>query len=225
MFRERKPSLRHFAVLRRELRSLRGSIWEVKDRRNPLRKQYLFVPSRLNSWPIWLSRLESIEPTPARLRNGKVVLLLSSPDVGSILDILRRRTSGSEMELNALTGFQLGRSKRKRLQLALVPVMALVASVLLLIPREESLATQTVEPSNLKPAIEVCDSPVQTGFEFSGEVSRYQLIDIAGQKFKIADIKKLGGLTQIKAKRLCDKQYFRFDAWLHAKELRVERVY
>jgi hypothetical protein len=48
---------------------------------------------------------------------------------------------------------------------------------------------------------------------------------VAGQKYKVADFKKLGGLAQIKVKRICDGRYLRFEAWLDAKKLRVERVY
>ena len=225
MFLERRPSLRYFAVLSRELRSLSGSVWEVQDRRNPLRKQYLFVPSRMNSWPIWLNRLESLEPTPTRLRDGKVSLLLTSSDVSSIRACLRSKIKGSNLELNALTGFQAIRAKRKNAQLAWIPTVAVACSLVLLIPKDVSSATQTPERAVAKPQIDSCSIAVPSGSEISGSVDRYETVVISGQKYKIAAINNLGGLAQVKAKRICDNRYIRFDAWLSEQSPRIERVY
>lgn len=225
MFLERKPSLRYFAVIRRDLRSFRGSIWEVRDRRNPTRQQCLFLPSRVNSWPIWLNRLANFAPTPIRLRNGKVALLLNGSDLESVRACLRRRTKVSNLELDVMTGFQTTRAKRKKLQLVLLPTIAVLVSTFLLMPRDESVATPTPQRSTIAPKVDSCNVTVNRGVEISGTLSRYESIEITGQKYKIAEINKLGGLAQIKAKRTCDKKYFRFDAWLDEKDSRIERVY
>jgi len=225
MLRERKPSLRHFAVLRRQLRSFRGSTWEVQDRRNVLRKHYLFVPSRMNSWPIWLNRLESLDPTPIRLRNGKVCLLLTSSELDTVRTCLRVGSRRPNVELNALTGFQATQSKRKRFRFVLIPAIATAVLLFIPIPRDGSLATQTIEPSKPAPKVQSCTNNNVSGSEISGPLVRYRSIQVAGQKYKVADFKKLGGLAQIKVKRICDGRYLRFEAWLDAKKLRVERVY
>ncbi len=225
MFRASKPSLRHFAVLERELRTVAGSVWAVQDRRNPLRKQYLFVPTKVSSWPIWVVRLEFLEPTPTRLRNGKVALLLSSPDASLVRSTFRSSTKNSRVKLNALTGFELTQKAKRRMPRVLIPIMAVACSCLWFIPRDSSVATQTEVPIVSRPKVDLCRTTVYKGSEIVGVIARYESIELAGQEFKIADIKRLGGLVQIKAKRLCDKRYFRFDSWSEGKKLRVERVY
>lgn len=225
MFRASKPSLRHFAVLERELRTAAGSVWAVQDRRNPLRKQCLFVPTKVSSWPIWVVRLEFLEPTPTRLRNGKVALLLSSPDASLVRSTFRSSTKNSRVKLNALTGFELTQKAKRRMPPVLIPIMALACSCLWFIPRDSSVATQTEVPVVSKPKVDLCRTTVSKGSEIVGVIARYESIELAGQEFKIADIKRLGGLVQIKAKRLCDKRYFRIDSWSEGKKLRVERVY
>jgi len=225
MFPKRRPSLRYYAVLRRALSGRRGSVWEVQDRRNPLRQQYLFVPSRMNSWPIWLKRLESLDPTPTRLRNGKVALLFTSSDVPSIRACLRRRAEGSNLVLNAMTGFQPSPTKRKNLHSVWIPTIAAACFLVLLLPKDVSSAKQTLERPLVQPRTDTCKIDLPAGSEISGSLARYKTVVIRGQKYKIAAINDLGGLAQVKAKRICDNRYFRFDAWLYKQSSRIERVY
>ncbi|MFZ4117173.1 MAG: hypothetical protein ACOYKO_01625 [Rhodoluna sp.] len=169
--------------------------------------------------------MANFAPTPIRLRNGKVALLLNGSDLESVRACLRRRTKVSNLELDVMTGFQTTRAKRKKLQLVLLPTIAVLVSTFLLMPRDESVATPTPQRSTIAPKVDSCNVTVNRGVEISGTLSRYESIEITGQKYKIAEINKLGGLAQIKAKRTCDKKYFRFDAWLDEKDSRIERVY
>lgn len=223
MFRVSKPSLRHFAVMERTDRRPLGSTWLVQDRRNPLRKQFLFVPSRIRSWPVWISRLELMEPTPTRLRNGKVAVLLSGADAMNVRDALRKSNKTSGTKLNALTGFEKAQRK-SRLRIALLPALALGFCLLLLVPKEQSLATPKMPPQLLKAEMS-CESPIKKGEQAIGSLSRFGFLDIAGKRYKIANIQKLGGLAQVKVKRVCDKRYLRLDVWAEGFQLKVERVY
>lgn len=224
MFLSRKPSLRHFAVLERAHRNLLGSTWAVQDRRNPLRKQFLFVPSRLRSWPISLSRLELMEPTPTRLRNGRVAVLLSTSDLSRIRLALSKPSVTSVPRLNALTGFESSERKSK-LRLALLPALLICFSLLVLIPKEQSLATPTSKQTMVQKQELGCRININEGEKALGTLRRFSFLDIAGQRYKIAHLQKLGGLAQVKLKRVCDKTYVRVDLWSDGYELKVEKVY
>jgi len=223
MLTTRKPSLRHFAVIERVHRSRFGSSWLVQDRRNPLRKQYLFVPSRLRSWPIWLSRLELLEPTPTRLRNGRVSVLISAADANIVREAFRKPPLDAGTKLNALTGFEAG-ARRSKVRLAFLPALALCLCLLLVVPKEQSVATQKVESP--KPEVSIsCANQIANGSQASGSVKQFGFLDIAGARYKIASLHKLGGLTQVKVKRVCDKKYLKLDLWSDGAQLKVEKVY
>ena len=223
MFTAKKPSLRHFAVIERAHRNRFGSTWLVQDRRNQLRKQHLFVPSRLRSWPIWQSRLELIEPTPTRLRNGRVAILISAADSNEVREALRKRTTSSSNKLNALTGFEKG-DRKSKLRMVLLPAVALGFCLLLIVPKEESLATPKVGLSKQKVQLS-CALPIEAGALAVGSVRKFGFLEISGSRYKIASVQKLGGLAQVKLKRVCDKRYVRLDLWFDQSQLRVEKVY
>jgi len=223
MFTAKKPSLRHFAVIERAHRNRFGSTWLVQDRRNQLRKQHLFVPSRLRSWPIWQSRLELIEPTPTRLRNGRVAILISAADSNEVREALRKRTKSSSNKLNALTGFEKG-DRKSKLRMVLLPAVALGFCLLLIVPKEESLATPKVELSKQKVPLS-CALAIEAGALAVGSVRHFGFLEISGSRYKIASVQKLGGLAQVKLKRVCDKRYVRLDLWFDQSQLRVEKVY
>lgn len=164
-----------------------------------------------------------MEPTPTRLRNGKVAVLLSGADAMNVRDALRKSNKTSGTKLNALTGFEKAQRK-SRLRIALLPALALGFCLLLLVPKEQSLATPKMPPQLLKAEMS-CESPIKKGEQAIGSLSRFGFLDIAGKRYKIANIQKLGGLAQVKVKRVCDKRYLRLDVWAEGFQLKVERVY
>jgi hypothetical protein len=164
-----------------------------------------------------------MEPTPTRLRNGKVALLLSAADATNVKQELRSSNKTSGTKLNALTGFEKG-ERNSRLRIALLPAMALGCCLLLLVPKEQSLATPKMPPQ-LQKAATSCANPIKRGEQAIGSLSRFGFLDIAGNRYKIANIQNLGGLAQVKVKRVCDKRYLRLDVWVEGFQLKVERVY
>jgi hypothetical protein len=95
-----------------------------------------------------------------------------------------------------MTGFQTTRAKRKKLQLVLLPTIAVLVSTFLLMPRDESVATPAPQLSTIAPKVDSCNVAVNRGVEISGTLSRYESIEISGQKYKIAEINKLNKENQ-----------------------------
>jgi hypothetical protein len=124
-----------------------------------------------------------------------------------------------------MTGFQPSPTKRKNLHSVWIPTIAAACFLVLLLPKDVSSAKQNLERPLVQPRIDTCKMDLPAGSEISGSVERYQMVVIRGQKFRIAAINNLGGLAQVKAKRICDNRYFRFDAWLYKQSSRIERVY
>lgn len=224
MFANRKPALRHFAVIQRVFRSLWGSFWLVQDRRNLLRKQYLFVPSRIRAWPMWLKLLEVHKVSPARLRNGKVALLISDEELQKVIKTIKSNRRTSKAHLNALTGFQESRPKGKRRAYLFLSTSVLFIAVMIF-PRPVQVPISVLPSSSVETAVKSCAKDLASGTKVEGFAKKFSKVQIAGIEFKIAEIKRLGGLAQLKIKRVCDSKYFKVDAWASGKELLLEKIY
>lgn len=218
-----KPALRHFAVLSRKSRSLAGSVWMVQDRRNPQRRQFLFLPSRLKSWPVWIKRLESLKSTPVRLRNGQVGVLVFVDDYREIEMAIKASKGKSTLALDALKGFEETSSKRRISKVSIGLSLSLLP-VLLFLPRPPVSNSEPTTGAPIKTNHE-CQMRPAIGFQFSSQVSKLSQIEFEGEKFKVASMTRFGGLAQMKLKRICDSKYFRIDAWKSGKQFEIEQVY
>jgi hypothetical protein len=164
-----------------------------------------------------------MDPTPTRLRNGRVAVLISAFETNTIREALRKGSKANGIKLNALTGFETGGTKSK-LRMALLPTFVLGLCLLLVIPKEQSLATPKVAPPKQKVLIS-CGDTIKQGAQAQGSIVQFGFLDIQGSRYKIASVQKLGGLAQVKLKRVCDKQYLRIDLWFDGVQLKVEKVY
>jgi hypothetical protein len=108
--------------------------------------------------------------------------------------------------------------------MVLLPAVALGFCLLLIVPKEESLATPKIEFTKQKVQLG-CALPIEAGALAVGRVRQFGFLEISGSRYKIASVQKLGGLAQVKLKRVCDKRYVRLDLWSNRSQLRVEKVY
>lgn len=217
--------MRHFAVLQPVRRGRWGSVWLVKDRRNSERNQLLFVPSRLRAWPLWLRRLESLDATPVRLRQGRVAILITSTDATDVLQLIRKSNRSGVSVLNAMAGFEAKVPTKKTL-LWILPVIAVFPVLFLALAPSQLPVSKRIPVSKVETsASSSCSGSLSVGSEVVGALGRYEKLSIDGEKFVIASFTKVGGLVQIKTKRLCDQKYFRFNSWIREGKLRVERIY
>ncbi len=165
-----------------------------------------------------------MDPTPTRLRNGRVAVLLSAPDAKSIKNELKAKAKNGDIKLNAMTGFESGQPKSKLLTLIL-PALAICMCLLFFVPKEQSAATQVVKQIPKEKQEIACASPIASGAQVLGKLEKFGLIYIQDHRYKIASFQRLGGLAQVKLKRVCDKTYLRLDLWSDGAQLRVEKVY
>ena len=108
--------------------------------------------------------------------------------------------------------------------MAFLPALSLCLCLLLVVPKEQSVATQKVESP--KPEVSIsCAGPITNGSQAFGAVKQFGFLDIGSARYKIASLHKLGGLTQVKVKRVCDKKYLKLDLWADGAQLKVEKVY
>lgn len=165
-----------------------------------------------------------MEPTPTRLRNGRVAVLLSAPDAKSIKNQLKTKAKTGGIKLNAMTGFESGQPK-SRLRTEVLPALAICMCLLFFIPKEQSAATQAVKQIPKEKQEIACASPIASGAQVLGKLEKFGLIYIQDHRYKIASFQRLGGLAQVKLKRVCDKTYVRLDLWSDGAQLKVEKVY
>ena len=224
MLFSRRPALRHFAVIEIKQRTLTGSIWSVQDRRNPLRQQFLLVPSRFRSWPMMLARLESLNAAPTRLRSGKVAILFDTENVEAIRTAIRCHREKRVETLNVLSGFESGKQRRK-LWLVIVPMMVICGLLLYPAQAEPLPVRQKVDAFVTSQKPDTCSKEVAKGSTIIGSIKRFNDVAIAGEDFRVASYSKLGGFARLTVKRLCDSSLHRLDVWLEGKEIIVERVY
>lgn len=219
-----KPALRHFAVMKRVKVSRFGHLWLVKDRRGLGIDQLLLVPSRRRVWPLLLSSLGQHEASPVRLRSARVAILIASTDINSVMSALRA-SKNEAVVLNAISGFEKGRSQLSRKPLLVVAgAVALVVSVNL-IPTRVSTKAAVVESQPREQVAKVCGIQLSNGQEILGATKRLKRISVEETEFVVASSQELGGLLQLKLKRSCDDKYFRVDAWSNKNQVLIAKVY
>ena len=220
-----QPALRHFAVLRLEKRHRYGSFWLVKDRRGLGENQYLLVPSRSRAWPLLLSSLSDLNASPIRLRNGKVVLLVSNNNLDLIHKSIQRTKKTRVQKLNAISGFESVASGRGKKPLVAILAFAAIAGFVSVVPKPVVADVPVVEISKKPKPVVKCGLPIQIDDEIVGVITKSKSIKVSNFEYKIANTQKLGGLIQLKLKRKCDQKYFRVDAWSQSNQVTVSKVY
>lgn len=224
MFSFQKPALRHFAVMKRVKVSRFGHLWLVKDRRGLGADQLLLVPNRSRAWPLLLSSLSQHEASPVRLRSARVAILIGSTQLKSVTSAIRE-TKNEPVVLNAISGFEQGRSKLNRKPLLVFAGAVAVVVSVNLIPTSVSTKAAVVESQPLEQVASVCGVQLSNGQEILGSTKRLRRVSIQETEFVVASSQKLGGLLQLKLKRSCDDKYFRVDAWLNMNQVLVAKVY
>jgi len=225
MFGMNQPSLRHHAVLERVSMLKLGAIWKVQDRRNAVIQKFLLVPSKAKPWPILLEILKNFQPSPIRLRNGKVGLLLTSSEIIPIKNVLRK-IPREPYELDAMNGFRVGRKPKwiKPISVSLVLIfVALLTTHIATVAKVTHTSPQRIQIKNAQ--TEICAIGIPLGARMSPTVKPLSRISFGETHFVVASAVRFGGLTQFKAKRTCDGKYFRFDAWKGDGFLEVSKLY
>jgi hypothetical protein len=224
MFSFQKPALRHFAVMKRVKVSRYGHLWLVKDRRGIGLDQLLLVPSRGRAWPLLLSAMSQHEASPVRLRSARVAILIGSIDIKAVMTALRE-TKSQSVVLNAISGFEQGRTRSgKKSIIAVAGIAALVLSINL-IPKTLSTQAAVVEIVPVDKIVKVCGTELVEGQVLLGAIKKLNRVSVNRTEFVIASSQKLGGLHQLKLKRSCDKKYFRVDAWSDKDQVLIAKVY
>lgn len=224
MFSFQKPALRHFAVIKRVKICSFGQLWAVKDRRGLGLDQLLLVPGKRKVWPLLLSSLSEHEASPVRLRNGRVVILIGSTEIKSVMSALRA-TKTESVVLNAISGFEQGRAKFSGKPLLIVAVVAALVVSVNLIPKSVSTEAASYEVQPEMTIAKVCGVSLSEGQEVLGSTKRLKRVVIEETEFVVASSQKLGGLLQLKLKRSCDDKYFRVDAWSNKNQVFIAKVY
>jgi hypothetical protein len=173
---------------------------------------------------MWLKLLEVHNISPARLRNGRVAILISDEEVEVLIKTIKANRTTSKAQLNALTGFQESRPKGKR-RVFLFLAASLLGVAVMIIPRPTQVPIGVAPSSSVEIAVKSCATDFSSGTTVERLARKFSKVQIAGIEFKIAEIKRFGGLAQLKLKRVCDSKYFRVDAWASGKELLIEKIY
>lgn len=226
MFGLSRPALRHYAVVERVSTYRFGVLWQVHDRRDPVPEKLLLVPYKSKPWPILLEKLAAFQPSPMRLRNGQVALLIANGELDEIRRALRFDSYEAKNRLNPLHGFST-LSGTKKLKGIFIAGGVTIACVLLAIVPLKQVASAPLEKivvSSQKP-IKKCQEEFAVGGELSSGIRRLSKVTLREESFTISSMRAFGGLVQIRLRRGCDGKYFRLDAWQNVNSFEVSKVY
>jgi len=220
----KQPALRHFAVLGRAKKTRFGCIWEVKDRRAPETNQFLFTPNTLRSWPRWVALLGDA-CSPARLRNGKIALLLNKGfSLEELLPVFKRSNGLGNFVLKPMFGFEERSKSGKRLLLVVAFSLVLIfGSTVLNLNQSKSVAVRSMQIQKPKKQVN-CKQAVLVGADLPKTVKPHSNLVIARLQFRVLTIATFGGLTQLQLRRNCDNQRITVAAWKTDDALRVSKV-
>lgn len=220
----KQPALRHFAVLGRAKKTRFGSIWEVKDRRAPETNQLLFTPNTLRAWPRWVALLGDA-CSPARLRNGKIALLLNKGfTLEEFLPVFKRPKGLGNFVLKPMFGFEERSKGGKRLLFVVAFSLVVICGFSVLnLNRSKSVAVQSSQIQKPRKQIE-CKQVVLVGVDLPKTVKSHSNIVVAGANFRVLSVATFGGLTQLQLRRNCDNQRITVAAWKSDDALTVSKV-
>jgi len=202
-----------------------GSIWKVNDRRDLATDKFLLVPSKVKPWPVLLEMLAHHQPSPIRLRNGKVGLLMSSIQLVELKSALRKN-HGHDSKLDALTGFTTTVKTNKSkifIVFSIIMFCVLLATQLPHVETRSRPITKSIPAAKNTSA--QCSGNLSNGSRIPLTIRTLSKIKFQANVFIVASAVRFGGLTQVKVKRSCDGKYFRFDAWKGDNYLEISKVY
>lgn len=221
---DRQPALRHFAVLAKGAKTRYGKIWRVHDRRSELKLGILFVPNRKRIWPIWLEIIKETKPSPVRLRNGTVAILVPGTNTEQLRCLLKIPRNERGPTLDVMTGFKGEKPKRGSKWMLVTGAGLLlligIAASQLTIPKEGI----TVPPKVID-EVQSCSAIPEVGFSFPKGIKAGSKVTIGDSAFLVGPLKQFGGLTQVVIKRSCDGKRFKMEAWVNKSNYEIAKVY
>jgi hypothetical protein len=226
MFRFTQPGLRHHAVVERVMTVRFGSIWRVHDRRDPSIPKLLVLPTKAKPWPVLLEVLSQHQPTPTRLRNGKVAFILPNIPLIELKSSFRKSRTSSRSRLDALTGFSATQVETRSKVIAFATIIIIGGLLFIQFPWSYAQSKPLSKvPIAQKSKASTCKADVVLGMRISKGIKRFEKFKIAENTFVVANLSRFGGLTQLTLKRVCDDKYFRFDAWKSSEYLEITKLY
>jgi hypothetical protein len=200
-----------------------GSIWKVNDRRDLATDKLLLVPSKIKPWPVLLEILANHNPSPIRLRNGKVGLLISSVQLVELKSALRNNHA-QDSKLDALTGFTTTVKTNKSKIFIVFSIIIFCVLLATQLPHVETASSPITIPAPKNTSVQ-CAGNLSKGLRIPISIRTLSKIKFQANTFIVASAVRFGGLTQVKLKRSCDGKYFRFDAWKGEDYLEISRLY
>ncbi len=208
-------------MLRKSGRSLSGSFYLVRDRRVLTPDQVLFVPSKWRAWPRYLALANNLEPTPVRLRDGRVGILLGTGIQPESMKSLKR-TKSRRWTFDAISGFHEGKVRRKHP--VLLPTFCSGLILLMLLPQmlSKPVTTKAKEVIVSQNKTNTCSKQLETGEQF--KIVQVKVALINGIKYNVVRRTQLGGLWELQLVRLCDKAPIRLTVWKTGQVFQIDSI-
>ncbi len=208
-------------MLRKSDRSLSGCLYLVRDRRVLTPDQVLFVPSKWRAWPRYLALANNLEPTPVRLRDGRVGILLGSGIQPESLKSFKPAKSKT-WTFDAISGFHEGKVRRRHPVLLATFCSGLV--LLLLLPQmlSKPVTTKAKEVVVSQNKTSSCSKPLEIDEKFTMLQAEVALIN--GFKYHVVRKTQLGGLWQLQMVRVCDKSSIELTAWKTGQVFQIDSI-
>jgi hypothetical protein len=143
-----------------------------------------------------------------------VALVFQGVSVEEILKVTK--APSYKYQLDPKTGFKTSNKKRLRARWLSIPVVV-VALVI----------ANGVAPTKHEPAAEIITkecSAVPYPVELATKEVSAKKFQIAGESFRLSMQPKLGGLFQVRIRRVCDNMLFQAKAWLTKDGLAITKL-
>ena len=203
----KQPSIRHLAVSKLVLRRTWGSVWTTHDRRDS-KPYWLVTPSFLVCWPRLMATLQTLDSIAVRLRNNKVAVLVPASFTLREVSLAIRRARKGTVRFDVFKGF----ANSKHSNVRRIFIFLLLASVLTLVLRFPETEN---EPKRVTRS--ACQGKPQIGDVLS-RASLKEVTTLGSVKLQILTSKSFGGLLEIKALRICDKNHVKLRLWARGAE-------
>ncbi|MEI8231067.1 MAG: hypothetical protein WCG32_00625 [Actinomycetes bacterium] len=223
MFNRTIPSLRNFAVLELQQRSLKGKVYRVQDRRTAKQDQLLFVPNRSISWPRYLDSLAKFGGTPVRLRNANVAFLLTEGQELEHLVAALKPLRTKRWRFNSLVGFHNSAASGPKRVAILAFGACLITVALSLFFAWTPLVPETKElhpTESLTKVTTICHEEIHVGdrFRYNKKSSKLALNEV---RREVKNVQQLGGFLRATLQSNCETKMLSIEAWLQGKTYEV----
>lgn len=183
--------------------------------------QVLFVPSKWRAWPRYLALAKNLEPTPVRLRDGRVGILLGSGIQPENLKSLKLEKS-KRWAFDAISGFHEGKVRRKRPVLLSTFCSGLILLMLLPQMLSKPVTTRAKEAIVSSNKTSTCSEQLESGEQF--KIVQVKVALINDIKYSVVRKTQLGGLWQLQMVRVCDKAPIRLTAWKTGQVFQIDSI-